>query len=83
MLQNGAVRIWKTRYTTSAVGCFTHLKAARSLLRNIFCHVFLCNKHPILQQQSYSAELVFYWDGDNRFKPRTTVTILVTRGAVL
>ena len=29
------------------------------------------------------AELVFYWDGDNRFKPRTTVTILVTRGAVL
>ena len=29
------------------------------------------------------AELVFYWDGDNRYKPRTTVTILVTRGAVL
>ena len=24
---------------------------------------------------------MFYWDGDNRFKPRTTVTILVTRGA--
>ena len=29
-----------------------------------------------------SAELVF-WDDNNRFKRRTTVTILVTRGAVL
>ena len=26
---------------------------------------------------------VFYWDDNNRFKPRTTVTTLVTRGAVL
>ena len=31
----------------------------------------------------YSAELVFNWDDTNRFKPRTTVTTLATRGAAL
>ena len=29
------------------------------------------------------AELVFYWDDNNRFKPMTTVTTLATRGAAL
>ena len=29
------------------------------------------------------AELVFYWDDNNRFKPKTTVTTLATRGAAL
>ena len=29
------------------------------------------------------AELVFYWDDNNRFKPKTTVTTLATRRAAL
>ena len=29
------------------------------------------------------AELVFYWNDNNRFKPMTTVTTLATRGAAL
>ena len=33
--------------------------------------------------RSYVQQDMFYWDDNNRFKPRTTVTTLVTRGAVL
>ena len=32
---------------------------------------------------STTKNTVFYWDNNNRFKPKTTVTTLVTRGALL
>ena len=62
-------------YSASVLACWHPLQQQDPQLANV---AFTSPNAPQFVREA-NAELVFYWDGDNRFKPRTTVTILVKR----